>query len=147
MTAADADYQAFVKVLEEGPKAVPTAQAQLEAQEAAHTGEASGPVVTALMAFLQKKYESTPFTGRRGSRASRKRDGAKLASLLEEVSMLDEPADRLSYWPEPAAVICMSCQQQQQQHTAIVQVVTELLHGSLCTLVLSSVYGSMWKRS
>jgi hypothetical protein len=44
---------AFVEALEQGPKALPTAQAQLEAQEAARGGEAAAPVVTALMAFLQ----------------------------------------------------------------------------------------------
>lgn len=82
---ADSDFQAFIKALDEGPKAVPTAQAQLEAQQAARSGEESGPVVTSLMAYLQKKYESTPFTGRRGSRVARRKEGANLTSLLEEV--------------------------------------------------------------
>ena len=86
LACADHDYQAFLQALELGPSPVPTAQAQLEAQEAARSGEGSGPVVTTLMAFLQKKYETTPFTGRRGSRAARRREGAKLTSLLEEVS-------------------------------------------------------------
>ncbi|WIA36414.1 hypothetical protein OEZ86_007725 [Tetradesmus obliquus] len=79
----DPDYIAFVEALEQGPKALPTAQAQLEAQEAARGGEAAAPVVTALMAFLQTKYEAVPFTGRRTSRkeaARLRKEAARLAS-------------------------------------------------------------------
>lgn len=74
--AADPDYQAFAKALEEGPKALPTAQAQLEAAEAARAlsdGGAPAAQVTALVAFLQKKYERTPFMpGRRPARGPRR---------------------------------------------------------------------------
>eukprot|EP00775_Hariotina_reticulata_P013820 gene13820-13941_t len=69
----DADYQAFVKALEEGPRALPTAQAQLEAQEAARASEEPALVVTPLMAFLQKKYENAPLPSKRGSKSSRPR--------------------------------------------------------------------------
>eukprot|EP00879_Flechtneria_rotunda_P005703 GHRR01006004.1.p1 GENE.GHRR01006004.1~~GHRR01006004.1.p1 ORF type:complete len:554 (+),score=244.95 GHRR01006004.1:250-1911(+) len=80
----DPDYQTFVKALEEGPKSLPTAQAQLEAQEAASAAdEATGPVITPLMAFLQKKYESTPFTGKRSSKASRRKEIPRLTPVDE----------------------------------------------------------------
>lgn len=58
-STTDPEYQAFVKEYEEGPRPAPTAQALLEAHEAARAAEeAKGPVVTALMAFLQQKYEA-----------------------------------------------------------------------------------------
>lgn len=65
-----------MKELEEGPRPAPTAQALLEAHEAAKAAqEAQGPVVTALMAFLQQKYAGGAgggggaVSGRRGSGA------------------------------------------------------------------------------
>lgn len=39
--------------------------------------------MTALMAYLQKKYESTPFTGRRGTKGARSRREAREA--IQEV--------------------------------------------------------------
>jgi len=92
----DPDYQAFVEQLEEGPRPAPTAQALLEAHEAARAAEeAKGPVVTALMAFLQQKYEAgASLGGRRGSRGPRgsgsgsgsRRDAGSRLPTVEEVS-------------------------------------------------------------
>lgn len=84
-----------MKEYEEGPRPAPTAQALLEAHEAAKAAEeAKGPVVTALMAFLQQKYEAgTSLGGRRGARGarssgsgsgSRREPGGRL-STVEEV--------------------------------------------------------------
>jgi hypothetical protein len=92
--APDPEYQAFVKDYEEGPRPAPTAQALLEAHEAAKAAEeAKGPVVTALMAFLQQKYEAgTSLGGRRGARGarssgsgggSRREPGGRLATVEE----------------------------------------------------------------
>lgn len=91
----DPDYQAFVQQLEEGPRPAPTAQALLEAHEAARAAEeAKGPVVTALMAFLQQKYEAgASLGGRRGSRGPRgsgsgsgsRRDAGSRLPTVEEV--------------------------------------------------------------
>ena len=68
--SADPDYQAFLKQLEEGPTALPSATAQLEqAESAARTSAAGEPVVTSLMAFLREKYASKPF--KRGSKPRR----------------------------------------------------------------------------
>eukprot|EP00877_Chromochloris_zofingiensis_P005904 jgi/Chrzof1/1567/Cz10g12210.t1 len=69
----DPDYQAFVRSLEEGPTILPSATAQLEAREAeakAAGGSAPGIIITPLMEFLQKKYQSMPF--KRGSKSRRK---------------------------------------------------------------------------
>jgi hypothetical protein len=86
------DYEAFVKAYEEGPCPPPTAQALLEAHEARKAAaEAAGPVVTALMAFLQHKYEAGAAPGgRRGARGAprssasgSRRDGGRLATVDE----------------------------------------------------------------
>ncbi|WIA16220.1 hypothetical protein OEZ85_012932 [Tetradesmus obliquus] len=92
----DPDYVAFVEALEQGPKALPTAQAQLEAQEAARGGEAAAPVVTALMAFLQAKYEAVPFTGRRTSRKEAARLRKEAAREAAAAAAAAANADRAS---------------------------------------------------
>mmetsp|Transcript_28264 Transcript_28264/g.62052 ORF Transcript_28264/g.62052 Transcript_28264/m.62052 type:complete len:310 (+) Transcript_28264:116-1045(+) len=58
----DPDYMEFVRVLEEGHGALPSASAQLEAREAAEKANAgsSEVVVTPLMEFLRHKYASNP---------------------------------------------------------------------------------------
>ena len=90
-TPSDPDYQSFVKAWEEGPRPAPTAQALLEAHEAA-AAEQAAPVVTALMAFLQQQYEAGGSTlmGRRGMRGprgsgagGRREAGGRLATVEE----------------------------------------------------------------
>lgn len=96
----DPEYQAFVKEYEEGPRPAPTAQALLEAHEAARAAEeAKGPIVTALMAFLQQKYEAgSSLGGRRGARGARssgsgtgsRREAGGRLSTVEEVSIVNK---------------------------------------------------------
>jgi hypothetical protein len=58
---ADPDYLDFCKALEEGIEALPSASAQLEAQErAAGDGGGAERVVTPLMAYLSELYASRP---------------------------------------------------------------------------------------
>jgi hypothetical protein len=91
----DPEYQAFVKEYEEGPRPAPTAQSLLEAHEAAKAAEeAKGPVVTALMAFLQQKYEAgSSLGGRRGARGARssgsgsRREAGGRLTTVEEVGL------------------------------------------------------------
>lgn len=76
----DPDYLEFLKLLEEGPKALPSAAAQREAVEAQKRPAASATdeaeVVTPLMQFLQEKYSANPNMKLGGLKAKKKRDDA-----------------------------------------------------------------------
>ena len=85
LTRADADYQAFLKLLEEGPEAMPSALAQLERKEAeasrAPASEGSSSVVTPLMQYLQDKYSKNP--GLRLGAFRNRRKGRNENDMLE----------------------------------------------------------------
>lgn len=90
--AADPDYIEFLKLLEEGPEALPSASAQLEAQEraaAGATGEAGAARVTPLMEYLMEKYSANPnmklgSLKRRKAREERDAAAAVAASVVLE---------------------------------------------------------------
>lgn len=79
----DADYQEFVKMLEQGPELLPSAVHQLEKKEA--EDKASGDtgktiIVTPLMEYLRQKYANGTF--KRGFKP-RGRDGGRFAADRE----------------------------------------------------------------
>jgi hypothetical protein len=88
---ADPDYIEFFKMLEAGPEALPSATAQLEAQEKAAaaaggstTGGSQGAVVvTPLMEFIQQKYASKP-SMKLGQHRGKKKESAE--SAISKVS-------------------------------------------------------------
>lgn len=78
---ADADYQAFLKQLEEGPELLPSAAIQREQQEKAAASRspddvaaASAIKVTPIMEYLRNKYLNNPGLrpGRKGGRHTAK---------------------------------------------------------------------------
>lgn len=92
LPAADLDYIEFLKLLEEGPEALPSASAQLEAQEraaAGAAGEAGAARVTPLMEYLMEKYSANPnmklgSLKRRKAREERDAAAAVAASVVLE---------------------------------------------------------------
>ncbi|GAX80008.1 hypothetical protein CEUSTIGMA_g7447.t1 [Chlamydomonas eustigma] len=93
----DPDYIEFLKILEAGPEALPSASAQLEAQEKAAAAAGSTPgsqgalVVTPLMEFIQQKYASNPAL-KLGQHRGKKKESAVSSSSKQPTSKkLEEP--------------------------------------------------------
>jgi hypothetical protein len=88
-TNADPDYLEFLAMLEQGPEALPSAAAQLEAQERAAVSasaasggspSASTVVVTPLMEYIQQKYSSGNMK-LGGARGKKKKDEITVTSI------------------------------------------------------------------
>ena len=85
---ADPDYLEFLAMLEQGPEALPSASAQLEAQERAAAGasaasggvSASSVVVTPLMEYIQQKYASGSIK-LGGARGKKKKEEITVTSI------------------------------------------------------------------
>ena len=85
---ADPDYLEFLAMLEQGPEALPSASAQLEAQERAAAGasaasggvSASTVVVTPLMEYIQQKYASGSIK-LGGARGKKKKEEITVTSI------------------------------------------------------------------
>jgi len=90
--ASDPDYVDFCKQLEEGPVSLPSASAQLEAQErksgAVGGGGDSAPVTTALMQYLQDRYSARPGLKLGALKKLKREEGQKSSKTADEKTLL-----------------------------------------------------------